>query len=95
MPVAGQTCPAVLVEAAWHHRKTYRNSGLIMRSGWKLAPPAHQSYSETDTNSLSPWCPTSTSWVSMRLLSVADRGAGSCASTGDEAAWKDERQEAK
>jgi transposase len=30
----------LLVEAAWHHRKTYRNPGLVMRSRWKLAPPA-------------------------------------------------------
>jgi transposase len=30
----------LLVEAAWHHRKTYRNPGVIMRSRWKLAPPA-------------------------------------------------------
>ena len=30
----------LLIEAAWHHRKTYRNPGLIMRTRWELAPPA-------------------------------------------------------
>jgi len=30
----------LLVEAAWHHRKTYRNPGAIMRARWELASPA-------------------------------------------------------
>lgn len=30
----------LLVEAAWHHRKTYRNPGAIMRARWDQAPPA-------------------------------------------------------
>ena len=30
----------LLVEAAWHHRKTYRNPGLVMRRRWELAPAA-------------------------------------------------------
>ncbi len=30
----------LLVEAAWHHRKTYRNPGVIMLSRWAAAPPA-------------------------------------------------------
>jgi transposase len=30
----------LLVEAAWHHRKTYRNPGLTMRTRWELAPAA-------------------------------------------------------
>jgi transposase len=30
----------LLVEAAWHHRKTYRNPGAVMRSRWDLASPA-------------------------------------------------------
>ena len=30
----------LLVEAAWHHRKTYRHPGLTMRTRWELAPPA-------------------------------------------------------
>jgi transposase len=28
----------LLVEAAWHHRKSYRNPGRSMRSRWELAP---------------------------------------------------------
>ena len=28
----------LLVEAAWHHRKTYRNPGQVMRARWDLAP---------------------------------------------------------
>ena len=28
----------LLVEAAWQHRKTYRNPGLTMRPRWELAP---------------------------------------------------------
>jgi transposase len=30
----------LLVEAAWHHRKTYRNPGQVMRRRWEQAPPA-------------------------------------------------------
>jgi len=30
----------LLVEAAWHHRKTYRSPGAIMRARWEQAPPA-------------------------------------------------------
>lgn len=30
----------LLVEAAWHHRKTYRTPGAAMRTRWELAPPA-------------------------------------------------------
>ncbi|HET9871514.1 MAG TPA: transposase [Propionibacteriaceae bacterium] len=30
----------LLVEAAWHHRKTYRNPGLTMRTRWEQAPAA-------------------------------------------------------
>jgi hypothetical protein len=30
----------LLVEAAWHHRKTYRNPGQTMRTRWALASPA-------------------------------------------------------
>jgi transposase len=30
----------LLVEAAWHHRKTYRNPGQVMRRRWELAPAA-------------------------------------------------------
>jgi transposase len=30
----------LLVEAAWHHRRTYRNPSAVMRARWKLAPPA-------------------------------------------------------
>lgn len=30
----------LLVEAAWHHRKTYRTPGQTMRARWQLAPPA-------------------------------------------------------
>ena len=30
----------LLVEAAWHHRKTYRNPGLTMRRRWEQAPAA-------------------------------------------------------
>jgi transposase len=30
----------LLVEAAWHHRKTYRNPGAVMRTRWEQAPPA-------------------------------------------------------
>lgn len=30
----------LLVEAAWHHRKTYRAPGQRMRARWELAPPA-------------------------------------------------------
>ena len=30
----------LLVEAAWHHRKTYRHPGLTMRARWEQAPPA-------------------------------------------------------
>ena len=29
----------LLVEAAWHHRKTYRSPGLTMRARWAAAPP--------------------------------------------------------
>ena len=28
----------LLVEAAWHHRKPYRNPGQTMRTRWELAP---------------------------------------------------------
>ena len=30
----------LLVEAAWHHRKTYRHPGLTMRTRWEQASPA-------------------------------------------------------
>jgi transposase len=30
----------LLVEAAWHHRKTYRSPGAVMRSRWDQAPAA-------------------------------------------------------
>jgi transposase len=30
----------LLVEAAWHHRKTYRHPGLTMRTRWEQAPVA-------------------------------------------------------
>jgi transposase len=30
----------LLVEAAWHHRRTYRNPGATMRARWNLASPA-------------------------------------------------------
>jgi transposase len=30
----------LLVEAAWHHRKTYRHPGLTMRNRWEQASPA-------------------------------------------------------
>jgi transposase len=30
----------LLVEAAWHHRKTYRSPGQVMRTRWDQAPPA-------------------------------------------------------
>jgi transposase len=30
----------LLVEAAWHHRKTYRHPGLTMRTRWEQAPTA-------------------------------------------------------
>ena len=30
----------LLIEAAWHHRKTYHHPGLTMRARWELAPPA-------------------------------------------------------
>jgi transposase len=30
----------LLVEAAWHHRRDYRNPGTIMRARWNLASPA-------------------------------------------------------
>jgi transposase len=30
----------LLVEAAWHHRKTYRSPGATMRSRWDVAPAA-------------------------------------------------------
>ena len=30
----------LLVEAAWHHRKTYRSPGKTMRERWELAPAA-------------------------------------------------------
>jgi transposase len=30
----------LLVEAAWQHRKTYRNPGHTMRTRWEQAPPA-------------------------------------------------------
>jgi transposase len=30
----------LLVEAAWHHRRTYRSPGAIMRARWQLASPA-------------------------------------------------------
>lgn len=30
----------LLVEAAWHHRKTYRNPSATMRARWNLATPA-------------------------------------------------------
>ncbi|UQU68773.1 IS110 family transposase [Couchioplanes caeruleus] len=30
----------LLVEAAWHHRRTYRSPSAIMRSRWQLATPA-------------------------------------------------------
>jgi transposase len=28
----------LLVEAAWHHRKSYSSSSMIMRNRWELAP---------------------------------------------------------
>jgi len=30
----------LLIEAAWHHRKTYHHPGLTMRARWELAPAA-------------------------------------------------------
>jgi transposase len=30
----------LLVEAAWHHRRTYRNPSAVMRARWNLASPA-------------------------------------------------------
>jgi transposase len=30
----------LLVEAAWHHRRTYRSASKVMSSRWKLASPA-------------------------------------------------------
>ena len=30
----------LLVEAAWHHRKTYRHPGQVMQARWEQAPPA-------------------------------------------------------
>ncbi|MGH3316359.1 MAG: transposase, partial [Nocardioidaceae bacterium] len=30
----------LLVEAAWHHRKTYRHPGATMTARWQQAPPA-------------------------------------------------------
>jgi transposase len=30
----------LLIEAAWHHRKSYRTPGAIMRARWDLATPA-------------------------------------------------------
>jgi len=30
----------LLVEAAWHHRRTYRTPGVTMRTRWEQAPPA-------------------------------------------------------
>ena len=30
----------LLVEAAWHHRRDYRNPGAAMRARWNLASPA-------------------------------------------------------
>ncbi|HEU0129122.1 MAG TPA: IS110 family transposase [Pseudonocardiaceae bacterium] len=30
----------LLIEAAWHHRKTYRNPGQVMLRRWKVAPAA-------------------------------------------------------
>jgi hypothetical protein len=30
----------LLVEAAWHHRKTYRTPGQVMRAPWEQAPAA-------------------------------------------------------
>jgi len=30
----------LLVEAAWHHRRTYRTPGATMRTRWEQAPPA-------------------------------------------------------
>jgi transposase len=30
----------LLIEAAWHHRKTYRQPGATMRARWDAAPPA-------------------------------------------------------
>jgi transposase len=30
----------LLVEAAWHHRRTYRSPSAIMRARWRLATPA-------------------------------------------------------
>jgi len=30
----------LLVEAAWHHRKTYHNPGQVMRARWEQAPAA-------------------------------------------------------
>ena len=30
----------LLIEAAWHHRKTYRNPGQVMRTRWEQAPAA-------------------------------------------------------
>lgn len=30
----------LLVEAAWHHRKTYRNPGLVIQARWAKASPA-------------------------------------------------------
>jgi transposase len=30
----------LLIEAAWHHRKTYHNPGQVMRTRWEQAPAA-------------------------------------------------------
>ena len=40
----------LLVEAAWHHRRTYRNPSAVMQARWNLASPAAKA------RELAGWC---------------------------------------
>ena len=42
----------LLVEAAWHHRKTYRSPGAIMRARWELASPGARAHGHAGNHRL-------------------------------------------
>jgi hypothetical protein len=41
--VAAVRACRLLVEAAWHHRKSYRNPSTVMQARWDQATPAARS----------------------------------------------------
>ena len=45
----------LLIEAAWHHRASYRNPGPTMRARWAKVDPAHRAPGHSG-NRHQQWC---------------------------------------